>query len=95
LQAPAEIAAQQKRGYPEMVPAMLVAVAPDDLRIEAPDTTLLSGFKDDMVIGVTASGSGSRVDARSLSRIGGSDFGTNAKRIRTFLRQLDAAKEGS
>jgi uncharacterized protein (DUF1499 family) len=51
--------------------------------------------KDDIVIGVTANGSGSRVDARSLSRIGGSDFGTNAKRIRTFLRQLDAAKEGS
>jgi uncharacterized protein (DUF1499 family) len=44
---------------------------------------------------VTACGSGSRVDARSLSRIGGSDFGINAKRIRTFLRQLDATNEGS
>jgi uncharacterized protein (DUF1499 family) len=73
----------------------IVAVAPDDLRIEATDTTLLFGFKDDVVIRVTANGNGSRVDARSLSRIGGSDLGTNAKRIRSFMRQLAAAKAGS
>jgi len=72
----------------------IVAVAPDDLRIEATDTTLMFGFKDDIVIRVTANGSGSRVDARSLSRIGGSDLGTNAKRIRSFLRRLDSVKAG-
>ena len=110
----AETAAQQKKGYPDIAPALLdvppsqalrlaeraaramgwdiVAVAPDDLRIEATDTTLLFGFKDDIVIRVTANGSGSRVDARSLSRIGGSDIGTNARRIRSFMRQLEAAK---
>jgi uncharacterized protein (DUF1499 family) len=70
----------------------IVAVAPDDLRIEATDTTPMFGFKDDIVIRVTASSSGSRVDARSLSRIGGSDLGTNAKRIRSFMRELDASK---
>ena len=70
----------------------IVAVAPDDLRIEATDTTPMFGFKDDIVIRVTAAGSGSRVDARSLSRIGGSDLGTNAKRIRSFMRELDATK---
>jgi len=73
----------------------IVAVAPDDRRIEATDTTLMFGFKDDIVIRVTANGSGSRVDARSLSRIGSSDIGTNAKRIRAFMRQLSAAKAGS
>lgn len=70
----------------------IVAVAPDQLRIEATDTTLMFGFKDDVVIRVTANGSGSRVDARSLSRIGGSDLGTNAKRVRSFIRKLDASQ---
>jgi len=73
----------------------IVAVAPDDLRIEATDTTLLFGFKDDVVIRVTANAGGSRVDVRSLSRVGGSDFGTNAKRVRSFLRQLSAIHAGS
>ena len=73
----------------------IVAVAPEDLRIEATDTTLLFGFKDDIVIRVTASGSGSRVDARSLSRVGGSDFGTNAKRILSFMRRLAEVGAGS
>ena len=68
----------------------IAAVAPDDLRIEATDTTPMFGFKDDVVIRVTANGGGSRIDARSLSRIGGSDLGTNAKRIRSFMRKIGA-----
>ncbi len=70
----------------------IVAVAPEDLRIEATDTTLLFGFKDDVVIRVASNGAGSRVDVRSESRVGGFDFGVNAKRVRDFLKQLDAAK---
>ena len=73
----------------------IVAVASEDLRIEATDTTLLFGFKDDIVIRIAASGRGSRVDVRSLSRIGGSDLGVNANRIRAFMKQLDAAKAGA
>jgi uncharacterized protein (DUF1499 family) len=69
----------------------IVSVAPADLRIEATDTTLLFGFKDDIVVRVTPSGSGSRVDVRSLSRVGKSDFGVNANRIRKFMRQLAGA----
>ena len=69
----------------------IVAVAPGDLRIEATDTTLLFGFKDDIVVRVTPNGSGSRVDVRSLSRVGKSDFGVNANRIRKFLQQLTGA----
>jgi uncharacterized protein (DUF1499 family) len=68
----------------------IVASAPADLRIEATATTLLFGFKDDVVIRVTPQGQGSIVDVRSLSRVGGSDFGTNAKRVRAFLRELSA-----
>jgi uncharacterized protein (DUF1499 family) len=68
----------------------IVTVAPTELRIEATDTTLLFGFKDDVVIRVRPQAQGSVVDVRSLSRVGGSDFGTNAKRIRAFLRKVAA-----
>jgi uncharacterized protein (DUF1499 family) len=68
----------------------IVAAVPEELRIEATDTTLLFGFKDDVVIRVSAANSGSRVDVRSLSRVGRSDFGVNANRIRKYLRQLAA-----
>lgn len=68
----------------------VVAAAPEALRIEATDTTLLFGFKDDIVVRVASSGNGSRVDVRSLSRVGRSDFGVNANRIRKFLKQLAA-----
>ena len=57
----------------------IVAVAPPEMRIEATATTLLFGFKDDVVIRVAAQGAGSRIDMRSLSRVGGSDFGVNAR----------------
>ena len=69
----------------------IVAVNAPESRIEATDTTLLFGFKDDVVIRVAANGGGSRIDVRSLSRIGRSDFGANAKRIRLFMRQLAQA----
>lgn len=57
-------------------------------RIEATDTTRWFGFKDDVVIRVTAVADGSRVDLRSVSRVGGSDVGANAKRIRAFVEDL-------
>jgi uncharacterized protein (DUF1499 family) len=66
----------------------IVSVSPAALRIEATDTTLLFGFKDDVVIRVRPQGTGSVLDVRSLSRIGGSDIGTNAKRVRRFLKEV-------
>ena len=57
-------------------------------RIEAIDTTFWFGFKDDIVIRIVAAGQGSRIDVRSVSRVGRSDVGTNAKRIRKFLKKL-------
>ncbi len=68
----------------------IVAAAPEDNRIEATATTLLFGFKDDIVIRITPAGSGSRIDVRSVSRVGRSDLGTNAERIREFLRRLSS-----
>lgn len=56
-----------------------------DGRIEAVATTRWFGFKDDVVIRITARAEGgSRIDIRSASRVGMSDLGTNAHRVRTF-----------
>lgn len=60
-------------------------------RIEATATTFWFGFKDDIVIRITPDGNGSRVDIRSESRVGKSDLGTNAERIRKFLALMRTA----
>jgi uncharacterized protein (DUF1499 family) len=105
-----EVAAQQKKGYPDLGPVTLpappdrvltgveavarrlgweiVAVVPAEGRLEATATTAWFGFKDDVVVRVTPAGTGSRVDMRSKSRVGRSDLGANAKRIRAFLTEL-------
>ena len=68
-----------------------VAIAdPIEGRVEATATTALFRFKDDVVLRVRPSedGKGSVVDMRSVSRVGVSDLGVNAKRVRTFLADL-------
>jgi uncharacterized protein (DUF1499 family) len=57
-------------------------------RIEAVATTFWFGFKDDIVIRLRQQNSESRVDIRSESRVGVSDLGKNAERIRKFLRAM-------
>jgi len=57
-------------------------------RIEATDTTAWFGFKDDIIVRVRPEGTGSRVDVRSVSRVGQSDLGANAARIRKFVSKL-------
>jgi len=117
LEYSADVAAQQKAGYPEIGPVALpqtpalafelavraahdmgwevVAVSPPDLRIEATATSWLFGFKDDVVVRVTPAAQGSRVDVRSVSRVGRSDVGVNASRIRAYLRTLGELSRGA
>jgi uncharacterized protein (DUF1499 family) len=105
-----EVAAQQKQGYPDIVPLLLsvppdralaraeaaaralgweiVAAAPAEGRLEATATTRWFGFQDDIVVRVTPAPGGSQVDIRSVSRVGKSDLGANARRIRAFLAAL-------
>lgn len=61
-------------------------------RIEATDTTLWFGFKDDIVIRIAAEGAGSKIDIRSMSRVGLSDMGKNAARIRAFFAKFQETK---
>jgi uncharacterized protein (DUF1499 family) len=110
----AEVSAQQREAYPEIVPLELKIppehaydaalrsarelgweIVDDDisqLHIEAVDTTMWFGFKDDIAVRITPQDGGSRVDVRSVSRVGISDVGTNAKRIR---RYFDAVRKNS
>jgi uncharacterized protein (DUF1499 family) len=58
-------------------------------RLEAVATTRWLRFKDDVVVRLRdRPDGGTRVDVRSKSRIGRSDLGTNARRIRAFLHAL-------
>jgi len=67
----------------------LVDTDPDAGRIEATDTTFWFRFKDDLVIDVSAGEDGGTVlQARSLSRVGRSDVGKNAERLREFFSLL-------
>ena len=58
-------------------------------RIEASDISFWYGFTDDIVIRVVATPDGSRIDMRSLSRVGRSDVGVNAARIREYMTALE------
>jgi uncharacterized protein (DUF1499 family) len=75
----------EKKGW------QIVHVDPANGTLEATATTLFFRFKDDVVIrarpdperkGRTV------VDMRSISRVGASDVGTNARRIREYLKDL-------
>jgi hypothetical protein len=68
----------------------MATIDPAAGRMEATDTSRFFRFKDDVVMRVRATddGTGSIVDMRSVSRVGMSDLGVNAKRVRSFLADL-------
>ncbi len=68
----------------------VVAEVPDEGRIEATITTFWFGFKDDVVIRIVGVGDSSELDIRSKSRVGRSDLGANAARIRRFFSELES-----
>jgi hypothetical protein len=64
--------------------------------LRATDTTAWFGFVDDIAVRVRPLDDGrARVDVRSASRVGRSDLGTNARRIRGYPRALAAAARGA
>ena len=59
--------------------------------LEATETSFFFRFKDDVVVRARpAPEGGSQVDMRSISRVGSSDVGVNAKRVRAFLTDLQS-----
>lgn len=62
-------------------------------RIEATDRTLVMGFTDDVLVQIKGDDAHTIIDARSVSRYGLHDLGTNAARIRKLLGAVTAALE--
>jgi hypothetical protein len=60
-----------------------------DSIIEAVARTPILGFRDDVVVRIRATTDGARIDVRSASRYGRHDFGTNAKRVRNLIDDID------
>lgn len=58
--------------------------------VEATATSCWYGFKDDVVVRIQVTDQGSRIDLRSVSRVGRSDVGANATRIRSFSKKFKA-----
>ena len=53
--------------------------------IEASQTSMLWGFTDDIVVRIHENHDKTEIDLRSVSRVGRSDLGANAKRIQRFF----------
>lgn len=69
----------------------VIAANRSEGRIEAVETSSWWGFRDDIVIRLTSTPAGTRVDVRSKSRVGESDLGANARRIAAYLDRLATA----
>jgi uncharacterized protein (DUF1499 family) len=67
----------------------IAAAVNSEGRIEATATTRILRFKDDVVIRIREHSGGTRLDIRSASRVGRSDLGANARRIRRFYDELN------
>ncbi|MFN7054328.1 DUF1499 domain-containing protein [Hyphomonas sp.] len=79
----AALAAIEARGW------TLILAEPEEGRIEATETSFWFGFHDDILIRVREEDGAARIDVRSVSRVGLSDLGVNAKRIRGLLDEIE------
>lgn len=80
----AALAAVTDRGW------TIVMEDPETGRIDATETSFWFGFREDIMIRVKTTEDGARIDIRSASRHRLSDLGTNARRIRDLLDELEA-----
>ncbi len=93
LNVPREQAFQQALAAARAMGWQLVAAVPQEGRIEATDTTFWFGFKDDIAVRVTGVDEHrTLIDVRSESRVGRSDIGKNAARIRCYLARIKEGK---
>ena len=89
LALPPDQAFAKARAVAEAMPGWQVTNADlESGRIEATATSRLFHFVDDIVIRVRPDAGGSRVDLRSRSRVGQSDLGANAARIRAYTAEM-------
>ena len=87
---PSQVLAQA-RALAEAKGWTVASVDPQAMQVEATAYAGYLRFRDDVIVKVTPVVDGSsRVDMRSVSRVGLSDLGYNAARIREFLGELQA-----
>ncbi|MFN4023742.1 MAG: DUF1499 domain-containing protein [Hyphomonas sp.] len=79
----AALAAVEARGWE------VVRADADAGQIEATATEFWYGFRDDILIRVRTEDGGVRIDVRAASRVGLTDLGANAKRIRSLLDEIE------
>lgn len=70
----------------------LVREAPEQGEIEAVATTFWFGFQDDLVVRLRETDGGTRMDVRSVSRVGVVDLGANAERIFEIIGRVQDAR---
>ncbi len=70
----------------------LVREDPEQGEIEAIATTFWFGFKDDLVVRLRETDAGTRMDVRSVSRVGVVDLGANAERIFEIIGRVEDAR---
>lgn len=107
LPLPADQIIQHAEAVARSMGWRVIAVQAGKGRLEAVDRTPILGITEDIVVRVrpldseskTGEGSSvpdqSRVDMRSASRKGEGDMGSNAHRIRTFLKKLRERTQGA
>lgn len=61
--------------------------------IDATDRTLIFGFVSDIAIRIKPLGGLTRIDIRSVSRLGKHDFGDNARRIAKFIAAIQESTQ--
>jgi uncharacterized protein (DUF1499 family) len=61
--------------------------------IEATERSLFFGFTDDIAIRVRPLANQTRIDVRSVSRVGQHDFGKNARRVEKFIAEVQSASQ--
>ena len=79
----AALAAVEGRGW------TVVTASLEDGTIEATETSFWFGFHDDVMIRILSAEDEVVIDVRSTSRVGLSDLGANAKRIRNLLDEIE------
>ena len=79
----AALAAVESRGW------TVVTASPEAGTIEATETSFWFGFHDDVMIRIRSEEEQVVIDVRSTSRVGLSDLGANAKRIRNLLDEIE------
>jgi uncharacterized protein (DUF1499 family) len=77
------LALVEERGW------VVLSADPAERQIEAIARSRLFGFEDEAAIRVTEADTGTRIDMRSRSRLGQIDRGANARRIESFLADLE------